>query len=151
MYKSYGSSFFECLAVNIQFLNVQNFREMDFENFEVPQEIKEKVAQRLKNSGSLKKISQKIKIGMTAAIHELRNPNSKSSLELQIIGPEKVEEREALQSIYQYLQEKGLDYTLSTLEQETGIQKVDSNTYDLVQLIEAAVGSDDDEFPEEED
>ncbi len=46
---------------------------MDTEPFEVPQEIKEKVATKLRNSGALKQISRKIKVGMTAAIHELRN------------------------------------------------------------------------------
>ena len=73
---------------------------------------------------------------MTAAIHELRNPEAKSSLELQIISPESVEERAGLQSVYQYLEEKGLDYTLSTLQEETGIPKQNnSNVIDILQLI----------------
>ncbi|KAK8870267.1 hypothetical protein M9Y10_008145 [Tritrichomonas musculus] len=109
---------------------------MDTEPFEVPQEIKEKVATKLRNSGALKQISRKIKVGMTAAIHELRNPEAKSSLELQIISPESVEERAGLQSVYQYLEEKGLDYTLSTLQEETGIPKQNnSNVIDILQLI----------------
>lgn len=110
---------------------------MEFEDFKVPEELKEKVALKLRNSGALKQISRRIKIGMTAAIHELRSPEAKSSLELQIIHSDSIEEQAALQSIYQYLEEKGLDYTLSTLQEETGIkkQKNPDNIVDIFQLI----------------
>lgn len=124
---------------------------MDSEPFEVPQEIKEKVATRLRNSGALKQISRKIKVGMTAAIHELRNPEAKSSLELQIISPENAEERAGLQSIYQFLEEKGLDYTLSTLQEETGIPKQNNNNnvIDILQLVGAVYDDEEEEIVDE--
>jgi hypothetical protein len=81
---------------------------------------------------------------MTAAIHELRDhPNAKSSLELQIFGDANEYDLAALQSIYQYLEEKGLTYTLGCLIEEAGVQKED-NAYDLIGLL-------DDSNEEEED
>jgi hypothetical protein len=103
--------------------------------FEVPEELKERVAQRLKTSGALKQIARKIKVGMTAAIHELRDhPNAKSSLELQIFGDANEAELAALQTVSQYLEEKGLTYTLGCLIEEAGVQKED-NAYDLLELL----------------
>ena len=118
---------------------------VDPDNFQVPPEIKERVAQKLRNSGALKQIARKIKVGMTAAIHELRNPNAKSSLELQIIGVDDKAERAALQSIYSFLEQKGLDYTLSALQQETQIPKENVAVYDIRDIVA------DEDFEEEEE
>jgi hypothetical protein len=111
--------------------------------FEVPEELKERVAVRLKTSGALKQISRKIKVGMTAAIHELRdNPSAKSSLELQIWEDKSKSELAALQSIYEYLSERGLAFTLGCLLEEAGIQR-EEVAYDLIELVT-------DDFEEEE-
>ena len=126
--------------------------------FEVPEELKERVAERLKNSGALKQIARKIKVGMTAAIHELRDhPDAKSSLELQIFADAPHEEINALLAIYQYLEEHGLTYTLGCLLEESGVPKEDQ-AIDLLELVNAGTVEEDqneqdvvDETPEEEE
>lgn len=116
--------------------------------FEVPEELKERVAERLKNSGALKQIARKIKVGMTAAIHELRDhPDSKSSLELQIFADQPDEEINALQAIYQYLEEQGLTYTLGCLLEESGVPKEDQ-AHDLLELVNAGAAEEEHEEPE---
>ena len=116
--------------------------------FEVPEELKEHVAERLKNSGALKQIARKIKVGMTAAIHELRDhPDAKSSLELQIFADQPDEEINALQAIFQYLEEHGLTYTLGCLIEESGVPKEDQ-AIDLLELVNAGTVEEEQEEPE---
>lgn len=103
--------------------------------FEVPEELKERVAQKLKNTGALKQIARKIKVGMTAAIHELRDrPDAKSSLELQLFDDAPECEITALQAIYRYLEENGLTYTLGCLMEQAGVPKEDESI-DLLDLL----------------
>lgn len=116
-------------------------------DFQVPQEIREKVAQRLKNSGALKQIARKIKVGMTAAIHELRDhPDAKSSLELQIFADKSQEEIHALQAIYSFLEERDLTYTLSTLIEEAGVEKADNPSPNLIDIVHSQMNADSDEM-----
>lgn len=124
--------------------------------FEVPEELKERVAQKLKNTGALKQIARKIKVGMTAAIHELRDrPDAKSSLELQLFGDAPECEIAALQSIYQYLEENGLTYTLGCLMEQAGVPKEDESINILDLLANETVEEEEDlplsEGPEEEE
>jgi hypothetical protein len=100
---------------------------------DVPQELKDAVRQRFK-TGSAPKLAQKIKVGMAAAIHELRDHKSVSSLEYHPFEGAESEEIDALQSIYQYLDSKGLAWTLACLLQESAIDR-DEEGLDLRELL----------------
>jgi hypothetical protein len=100
---------------------------------DVPQELKESVRQRFKTS-SAPRLAQKIKVGMAAAIHELRDHKTVSNLEYHPFDGVESEELDALQSVYQYLNSKGLSWTLACLVQESTIDKED-DAFDLRALL----------------
>jgi hypothetical protein len=110
---------------------------------EVPQELKDAVNQRFK-AVSAPKLGQKIKVGMAAAIHELRYQKPASSLEYHPLKEEGSEEVKALQSIYQYLEAKGLKWTLGCLIQESAIDK-SPNPIDFKELLKREISVDDGE------
>jgi hypothetical protein len=103
--------------------------------FDIPSEIKDEVADRLKRKGALRAISREVKVAMTAAISELRglHPDAKSVLEFHALEGASPNELVALQSIYAYLEAAGLTYTLGCLAEETGIEKTISR-YDLLEV-----------------
>jgi hypothetical protein len=113
---------------------------------DVPQELKDAVRQRFKN-GSAPKLAQKIKVGMAAAIHELRDHKSVSSLKYDPFEQVEAEEVEALQAVYQYLDSKGLAWTLACLIQESTIDR-EADALDLRELLK---GESLEEGGEEED
>jgi hypothetical protein len=103
--------------------------------FDVPAEIKDEVADRLKRKGALRAISREVKVAMTAAISELRglHPDAKSVLEFHALEDSGPNELAALQTIYAYLEEVGLTYTLGCLAEETGITKT-APRYNLLEV-----------------
>jgi hypothetical protein len=105
--------------------------------FDVPTEIKDEVADRLKRKGALRAISREVKVAMTAAISELRglHPDAKSVLEFHALEGATPSELAALQTIYGYLESAGLTYTLGCLAEETGVDYKDGGSrYDLVEI-----------------
>jgi hypothetical protein len=105
--------------------------------FDIPSEIKDEVADRLKRKGALRAISREVKVAMTAAISELRglHPDAKSVLEFHALEGAGASELAALQAIYAYLEEVGLTYTLGCLAEETGIDKTIAK-YNLVEIAQ---------------
>jgi hypothetical protein len=113
---------------------IHNVKNMD-ELVDVPQELKDAVRKRLKN-GCAPNLAQQIKVGMSAALHELRDHKSVSSLEYHPLeGVENVE-LDAIQSIYQYLDSKGLAWTLACLIQESTIDH-EAEALDLKDLLKS--------------
>jgi hypothetical protein len=104
-------------------------------SFEVPEDIKNEVAERLKRKGTLRAISREVKVAMTAAISELRglHPDSKSVLEYHALEGANPHEIAALQTIYAFLESRGLTYTLGCLAEETGVERRGAG-YDLVEI-----------------
>jgi hypothetical protein len=104
--------------------------------FEVPESLKEQVAERLKATGALRPITRSVKVAMTAAIAELRGlrPEAKSVLEIKRFENATPADLEGLQAIYQFLEEKGMKYTLACLREESGIQQ-EGNGLDLENLF----------------
>jgi hypothetical protein len=100
--------------------------------FEVPEELKEQVAERLKTTGALRPIIRSVKVAMTAAIAELRGlrPDAKSVLEIKRFENATDADRDGLQAIYRFLERHGLKYTLACLGEESGID----NTKDGIDL-----------------
>jgi hypothetical protein len=107
--------------------------------FEVPEELKEQVAERLKTTGALRPIIRSVKVAMTAAIAELRGlrPDAKSVLEIKRFENATPADLAGLQGIYRFLEQHGLKYTLSCLEEESGIEKR-KNAIDLEGLFGSA-------------
>jgi hypothetical protein len=88
----------------------------------VPDELKDKVHDKLVNSKALDRIDQRIKEGMCAAIEVLRGDKSTKRI-FESLGFKKGEvELQALQAIYKYLANVGLTWTLETISQETSVK-----------------------------
>jgi hypothetical protein len=119
---------------------------------DVPQELKDAVRQRFK-TGSAPKLAQKIKVGMAAAIHELRDHKSVSSLEYHPFEGAEPEEIDGIQSIYEFLKAKGLEWTLACLIQESAIDKDEGAIplLDLLRKTPLVASADEEEEEEEED
>jgi hypothetical protein len=109
--------------------------------FDVPDELREPLTQKLHSVGSLRSIAKKIKVALTAAIAELRGlrPDTKSVLELNRLSDTHPSEIEALQIIYSYLESIGLRYTLGCLLEESGIDKADQELqiFDMIPNTES--------------
>jgi hypothetical protein len=123
--------------------------------FKVPAELKERVRERLKSGNALKTIALKIKVGMGAAIGELRGKTGAKSIfdepDFPRNDPDNEDETElekqALQTVYQYLETRELKWTLGCLQQETKVPK-EVAVHDLLALLK---GDEDDEIEEEID
>jgi hypothetical protein len=124
--------------------------------FQIPQELKDRLRNRLMSSTAFKEISWKIKCGMGAAIGELRGQKGRKSIfdesefprnpipdEESIVNIE----HQALQSVYAFLQERDLTWTLGCLTKETRVSQ-DPEAYDLLQLLELEEMPDEDEEEE---
>jgi hypothetical protein len=108
---------------------------------QVPEELRKQVSQRLRSTGVLKKITHSVKVGLTAAIGEIKGlrpdakvPDVKSVLDhdgLRTVDPT---EKLALQAVYQFLREHGLSYTLETLVEESTVDDRNSGI-DLYKLF----------------
>jgi hypothetical protein len=96
--------------------------------FDVPDELRDLLTDKLHSKGSLRPIAKNIKVALTAAIAELRGlrPDSKSVLELNRFSDAHESELEALQIIYTYMESLGLRYSLGCLLEESGVEKKDS-------------------------
>jgi hypothetical protein len=101
---------------------------------EVAPELKEVVRQRLADKGVVKKIDHRIKVGMIAAIGELRGEKGSTTI-FDGLGFDKPKiEIEALQAIYAYLKDVDLTWTLDCLINETQVQPAESDVA-LVPLL----------------
>ena len=104
---------------------------------EAPLEIKKKIARRLQKSGALKKIERKIKLGMMVAVEEIKSdPKEPTHLERHRFKDASINEIKALQCIYAYLAENNMTYTLSTLLEESCVERQTSSNYDLLEVLE---------------
>jgi hypothetical protein len=122
----------------------------------VPEELKEKVHDKLVESKALDRIDQRIKQGMCAAIERLRGDKSPKPI-FSELGFQKDEvELQALQSIYKYLASVGLTWTLETISQETNVEPksadADPSVIDLLRgPVEQGPDADAGEEGEEDD
>jgi hypothetical protein len=133
----------------------------------VPQELLDQLHRRVKASNACKDIAWKIKLGMGAAIGELRGQSKGRSIfdETQFPINETEDEtildfeRYALQTVYAFLEKRGLTWTLGCLEKETHVERgkkdakdvKEEEGYDLLQLLEPEEPLDENEEEEEEE
>lgn len=109
---------------------------MEF-NIDVPDEIKPKIMQKLIQNGILKTIKRKVKMGMMIAVQEIRENNeSESILERKIFKNASPYELKALQSVFNFLATYNLNYTLSTLLEESAVRRSSSDTTNVLDLID---------------
>jgi hypothetical protein len=103
----------------------------------VPESLREKVHDRLHQSGALERIDHRIKLAMCAAIEVLRGDKSPRPI-FENIGFNKPEvEIQALQSVYAYLKSVDLSWTLEAFVQETTVPVLeDAETPALIDLLE---------------
>jgi hypothetical protein len=82
-------------------------------------DLKEEVGRRLEGSGVFKAIDERIRKGMCAAIADIRgDPAAEATFkDLGFSKPDL--EKQALQLVFAYLEEAGMDWTLETLRAET--------------------------------
>jgi hypothetical protein len=128
---------------------------MSLDDFvDVPESLRAQVSQRLKSTGVLKKITHNVKVGLTAAIGEIKGlrpdakvPDVKSVLDHDGLRPVESKEKLALQAIYRFLREHGLYYTLETLREESTIDDHESGVdlYKLFYIRDAPLTIDDEE------
>ena len=108
--------------------------------FDAPVEIKKKIAKQNKRKGALSSIERKIKLGLLISIEELReDPNGESKLERKKFKNANSRELEALWSVFNFLAEHNLTYTLSTILEESCVQRnkaQKTRVEDLIQFIE---------------
>jgi hypothetical protein len=118
---------------------------------EVPEELKDQVAQRLKSTGALRKLTREVKVAMTAAIAELKglrtsgdSDPSRSVLTHDGLNCVDELERRALQAIYTFLRVHGMTFTLETLQEESAINDQGDGA-DLARLF---FGNEEEEDPD---
>jgi hypothetical protein len=111
---------------------------MDFD-FDCPPALKEALHTRFKSGPGIK-LANSIRIGMRAAIQELRHSvrDDDTNLEWNPLKGVVPEECQALQSIYEYLEAMGLTWTLGCLMEES-VQPVGESEFDLVTLANIAI------------
>jgi hypothetical protein len=115
---------------------------MSFEDdIAIPDELRDDVSRRLKSTGVLKKITHNVKVGLTAAIGEIKGerqdskaPKVKSVLDHEGLCMVDRPEKLALQGIYRFLKEHALRYTFETLMEESTVDPRDSGI-DLFKLF----------------
>jgi hypothetical protein len=105
-----------------------------------PQELKTIVWQRLLDDGTLKRLNKKIKIALTSAVGEMRGTRDTQSVLDNRFKPKHKTELNALQTIYQYLEEHDLTCSLQCLIDETQVKK-ESDAFDLIQVLDLDEGS----------
>jgi hypothetical protein len=111
-----------------------------------PKELKGVVWARLLNDGTLKSLNRKIKIALTSAVAEMRGTKETQSVLDSRFKPKYGIELTALQTIYQYLEEHDLTWSLECLLDEAQIKKED-DAFDLVQVL--GLGETEDDAEEE--
>lgn len=124
---------------------------------EAPHEIKKKIAKRLQKNGALKRIERKIKLGMMVAVEEIReDPQQKGNLERKRFKDASPHELKSLQAVYNFLSERNMTYTLSTLLEESCVRRSPTDTTDILDLVSSDVednieeNSQSDQFSDEE-
>jgi hypothetical protein len=106
---------------------------------EAPVNVKRDIARKLQRSGALRRIETKIKLGMMVAVEEIREPpKDKSALERHRFKDASPLELSGLQSIYSFLAERGLTYTLSALSEESCVRRTNSERLALVDLVQGS-------------
>jgi hypothetical protein len=100
--------------------------------YECSPELRDAVQQRYKH-GPGPKLAHSLKVGMRIAIQEIRGNATVSALGYDPLAGKRKAEFDALQSIYQYLEAKGLTWTLACLHEESTVDKSSSN-FDLLTI-----------------
>ena len=107
---------------------------------EAPNEVKRRIARKIEENGVLKRVERKIKMGMMIAVQELReNPQSHGNLERKPFKDANPYELKALQAIFNFLSDHNMSYTLSTLLEESGVKRINSDSTDITKIIEQAL------------
>lgn len=118
---------------------------MEFQ-IDVPDEIKPKIMQKITQNGTLKSIKRKVKIGMMIAVEEIKNESeSESYLERKIFKNASPYELKALQSIFNFLSTNKMNYTLSTLLEESAVRRNNTDTLSVIDVIDDQINHP--EFP----
>jgi hypothetical protein len=108
--------------------------QLDFD-YNCPPALKEALHTRFKN-GDRARLASSIKIGMRAAIQEIKHGgrgDDSSNLEWDPLKDADPEEREALQTIFKSLEAKGMKWTRDCLVEESA-QAITDFRFDLVKL-----------------
>jgi hypothetical protein len=104
-------------------------------------------------NGTLKRLNGNIKIALTIAVGEMRGVRDAESVLDTRFKPKYQSDLTALQTVYQYLAEHDLSWSLQCRIDETQIQK-DEDAFDLIQLLdmgESEDGRDEETLEEEEE
>jgi hypothetical protein len=117
-----------------------------------PQELKATVWERLQENGTLRRLNKNIKIALTSAIGEMRGTRDTDSVLDNRFKPIYEVELAGLQTIYQYLAEHELTWSLGCLIDETQIRK-EPDAFDLIEVLDLGeeADHDDGEIIEEEE
>lgn len=90
---------------------------------ELSDEIKGKLEKKMKSNGSFKKINSRIKDGIKKSKDQIKNKQTDEPLYISPLEGKNQNEYEALQRIYKYLVDKGLEWTFSSLQDELNLTK----------------------------
>jgi hypothetical protein len=115
-----------------------------------PQKLKAKVWERLQENGTLRRLNKNIKIALTSAIGEMRGTRDTESVLDNRFKPNYDVELAGLQTIYQYLAEQDLTWSLQCLIDETQVRK-ESDAFDLIQVLDLGEDEDGEVLEEEEE
>ena len=94
-------------------------------------EIKKKIQERMNKSGAAGKLRKRVSDGIKLAKEEIKTSKKNNELDKysrKTYFESNKNENEALQRIFTFLQEKGYDWTLSVLENETNIKPESTKT-----------------------
>ncbi|OHS93284.1 hypothetical protein TRFO_11899 [Tritrichomonas foetus] len=129
MFSTFIWSYFELSS----HLNAENIFKLIISRMEIPvedQEKKTKIAQKLNDSGALKRFEDKIRFGQIIAIDEITNGTKDDSIEYFPFQNVDKNEITALQSIFQFLKKNYFSFTLSCLLDEANT-KIDENAENI--------------------
>lgn len=92
---------------------------------DAPPEIRDKIIERLSTKGIIKSVERRLHFALAIAIDEIetKSQQKRSKLEVCLKNKPTHAEREALRRIYNYLEEKNLNYTLQALKEEIESRK----------------------------
>lgn len=96
-------------------------------------QIKKDVICRMRENQSLKKLNDKFRMGLTATVQDNSNEPDSESIEYFPFKTKSQNELASLQSIFRYLSEKNLQFTLSCLRDESNTN-VDLNFKNILDI-----------------
>ena len=118
------------------------------EDVEAPKEVKDEIAKRLKENGTIERLEKSVYEALNAAARQITN---NSDLPPQFIHKpfENASEDElrALTAVFQYLHEKGLDFTYKCLLEEANYKETDKyGTININEILDSLMEDDQDDI-----